>query len=222
MKFNFLFTLALLMISSLMSQQSIEAQKMQAMGLLHVADSDSTIVVDMMYAHDDNFTGQLLYECLREAYLHPDALKGVIKAQKELKRLFPEYTLIIYDAARPMHIQKKMWQVVRGTPLRIYVANPANGGGLHNYGLAVDVSILDEKGVSLPMGTPVDHLGEESHITHEADLISDGKLTKQEWENRQLLRRVMRHGGYRTLHSEWWHFNWCSRQEAREKYRVIP
>ena len=158
MKFNFLFTLALLMISSLMAQQSIEAQKMKAMGLLNVADSDSTIVVDLMYAHDDNFTGQLLYECLREAYLHPDALKGVIKAQKELKRLFPEYTLIIYDAARPMHIQKKMWQVVRGTPLRIYVANPANGGGLHNYGLAVDVSILGEKGISLPMGTPSDHL----------------------------------------------------------------
>ena len=35
---------------------------------------------------------------------------------------------------------------------------------MHNYGLAVDVSIADEKGNPLPMGTKVDHLGKEAHI----------------------------------------------------------
>lgn len=44
-----------------------------------------------------------------------------------------------------------MWNVVKGTSKYIYVSNPSRGGGLHNYGLAVDISILDDKGTPLPM-----------------------------------------------------------------------
>ena len=51
---------------------------------------------------------------------------------------------------------------MKGTSKYIYVSNPSRGGGLHNYGLAVDISILDDKGTPLPMGTPVDHLGREA------------------------------------------------------------
>lgn len=74
-----------------------------------------------------------------------------------------------------MSVQQKMWNVVKGTSKYIYVSNPARGGGLHNYGLAVDISILDEAGNPLPMGTEVDHLGPEAHITNEAALVQSGK-----------------------------------------------
>ena len=222
MRYSLFLYLLFFTLSSSLAQQSKTAQKMEALGWKNIADADSTIVIDLMYTHSDNFTGQILYEDLAEAYLHPDALAGLLKAQKALKQIHPEYSLIVYDAGRPMHVQQKMWRVVRGTPLRIYVGNPANGGGLHNYGLAVDVSILDKHGDPLPMGTEVDHLGEESHITHEDVLLEDGVLTYESYANRKLLRKVMREGGFRALHSEWWHFNWCSRQEAREKYQVMP
>ena len=76
-----------------------------------------------------------------------EAAKALLQAQKRLKELYPGYSLIIYDAARPMSVQQKMWNVVKGTSQNIYVSNPARGGGLHNYGLAVDVSIADEKGI---------------------------------------------------------------------------
>lgn len=175
-----------------------------------------------MYARADNFTGKVLYKDLREAYLHPDAMRGLSRAQQELKRLHPGYRLIVYDAARPMSVQQQMWNVVQGTSKDIYVSNPAHGGGLHNYGLAVDISVLDKKGQPLPMGTKVDHLGREAHITNEEDLIKRGKITKQERQNRLLLRRVMRSAGFRALPSEWWHFNWCSRQEAKKRYKIIP
>lgn len=195
---------------------------MESLGFVNIAEADSTIAVDLMYTHADNFTGQVLYEDLREAYLHPDALRGLLRAQQELKKRHPHYRLIVYDAARPMSIQQKMWNTVKGTPRYIYVSNPARGGGLHNYGLAVDISILDETGTPLPMGTKVDHLGIEAHITDEAALVRSGKMTAQEQANRQLLRSVMRTAGFRTLPSEWWHFNWCSRQEAKQRYKVIP
>lgn len=204
------------------SSKSKTARYLDSLGFINIAQADSSIALDLMYTRADNFTGQVLYDDLREAYLHPDAMQSLQKAQRLLKELHPTYSLIVYDAARPMSVQQKMWDTVKGTSRYIYVSNPARGGGLHNYGLAVDLSILDENGIPLPMGTPVDHLGKEAHITEEAQLVAQGKITTQERENRLLLRQVMKEAGFRPLPSEWWHFNRVSRQTAKEKYQVIP
>lgn len=202
--------------------KSRTALYLDSLGFINIAQADSTIALDLMYTRADNFTGQVLYDDLREAYLHPDAMQSLQKAQRLLKELHPTYSLIVYDAARPMSVQQKMWDTVKGTSRYMYVSNPARGGSLHNYGLAVDLSILDENGTPLPMGTPVDHLGREAHITEEAQLVAQGKISAQERENRLLLRRVMQEAGFRALPSEWWHFNRVSRQTAKEKYQVIP
>ncbi|MCD8309691.1 MAG: M15 family metallopeptidase [Prevotellaceae bacterium] len=195
---------------------------LDSLGLVNIVEADSSIRVNLMYARADNLTGHVLYEDLREGYLHPDAMKCLIRAQQLLKAERPGYSLLVHDAARPMSVQQQMWDAVKGTPKYRYVANPANGGGMHNYGLAVDISILDDKGTPLPMGTPVDYLGVEAHITDEAGLISAGKLTEQERENRELLRKVMREAGFRALPHEWWHFNLVDRETAMRDYQVIP
>ena len=57
--------------------------------------------------------------------------------------------------------------------------------------------------------------------TNEAKLVREGKITQQERENRILLRQVMKSAGFRALPSEWWHFNLCSRDEAKQKYKLI-
>jgi zinc D-Ala-D-Ala dipeptidase len=104
--------------------------------------------------------------------------------------------------------------------LRMHHTN--SGGGLHNYGLAVDISIQDSLGQPLPMGTKVDHLGMEAHITDEIGLVHNGKMSETERQNRLLLRKVMKETGFRALPSEWWHFNFCSRDVAKQKYKLIP
>ena len=202
--------------------KSAMALYMDSLGLVNVAELDSSLVVKLMYTQADNFTGEVLYDNLSEAYLHPDAAYALVKAQRALKELHPSYSLLIYDAARPMSIQKKMWNVVKGTSKYKYVSNPNRGGGLHNYGLAVDISIQDSLGQPLPMGTKVDHLGVEAHITQENELVRNGKMSEAERQNRILLRKVMKEAGFRALPSEWWHFNFCSRDVARQKYKVIP
>ena len=105
--------------------------------------ADPSIHVSLMYARADNFTGRVLYGDLREAYLHPKAATALVKAQRRLKQLRPDLSLKVYDAARPMHIQQKMWDAVKNTSKDIYVSNPAHGGGMHNYGLAVDITLCD-------------------------------------------------------------------------------
>ena len=87
---------------------------MERAGFVDVRSMDSTIRVSLMYARADNFTGRVLYTDLHEAYLHPKAARALAKAQKILKTSHPELSLKVYDAARPMHIQQKMWNVVAG------------------------------------------------------------------------------------------------------------
>lgn len=198
------------------------AAYLDSLGFINIAEADTSIAIDLMYTRTDNFTGQILYEDLHEAYLHPEAMESLLQAQKLLKGIQSDYSLIVYDAARPMSVQQKMWNTVKGTPKYIYVSNPVRGGGLHNYGLAVDISIIDAQGRPLPMGTPVDYFGKEAHITGEEQLVQTGKITIQELKNRQLLRKVMRDAGFHPLPSEWWHFNRVSRQIAKEKYHIIP
>lgn len=215
-----LFLYIMLPSVSPLSAQSL-ASRMSDFGLVDVGRMDSTIQVNLMYAADSNFTGVVLYDDLRNAYLHPDAAQALLKAQNELHALFPGYNLLVKDAARPMSVQKKMFRAVQGTPKANYVANPAKGGGLHNYGLAVDITIADENGNELPMGTPVDHLGPEANIDREEQMVARGVISETERQNRLLLRRVMTAAGFKPLRTEWWHFNLVSKRQAQAKYKLL-
>ena len=195
--------------------------RMEEQGMVDVQRVDSTLRVSLMYGRADNFTGRVLYDDLHRAYLHPEAAQALARAQRALRRRRPDLSLKVYDAARPMSVQQRMWNVVAGTPKHIYVSNPRNGGGLHNYGLAVDITLCNERGDSLPMGTRIDFMGHEAHIDREEQLQRRGVLTPEAVANRRLLREVMAEGGFRPLRTEWWHFNLRSRAEARARYQVI-
>ncbi len=204
------------------AQKSATAQDMETQGFVNITELDSTIQVDLMYSRADNFTGKVLYKDLKEAYLHPMAAEALVKAQKILKGLRPDLCLRVYDAARPMSIQQVMWNVVAGTNQSIYVSNPNNGGGLHNYGMAVDLTLCDEAtGDTLDMGTKIDYMGAYAHIDNEKQLVSRHIISAEAKKNRELLRNVMQQAGYKPLKTEWWHFNFITRSEAKAHYKVI-
>ena len=204
------------------AQKSKTAQQMAQQGLVDIMSVDSTIQVSLMYSRADNFTGKVLYTDLREAYLHPKAAAALAKAQQALKKLRPELSLKVYDATRPMSVQQKMWNTVAGTKKSIYVSNPRNGGGMHNYGLAVDITLCKAAtGDTLDMGTKVDYLGSYAHIDNEAGLVSKHIITKEAKQNRELLRKVMTEAGFKPLKTEWWHFNLVSRAEAKAHYKAV-
>lgn len=197
------------------------AASMRRQGMVDVRSVDESIEVSLMYARADNFTQTVLYSDLREAYLHPKAAAALAKAQQYLKAERPDLSLRIYDACRPMSIQQKMWNKVKGTKKNIYVSNPANGGGLHNYGMAVDITLCKVGGDTLHMGTRIDAMTILSHIDREEQLLSEKKLSVEAVKNRRLLRRVMEKAGFKPLRTEWWHFNFCSRAYAKKHYKVV-
>ena len=195
--------------------------QLAVMGFVDVCTLDTTLQVHLVYATPSNFMNRPVYDGITKAWLHPDAARKLVQAQRNLKREHPACSLLVFDAARPIEVQRQMWELVRGTQYVNYVANPANGDGRHNYGMAVDVTIVDGEGLQLPMGTPFDFFGIEAHTDNEDALLQAGKITKEEFRNRRLLRRVMQQAGFTTISSEWWHFNACSAEEAKARYRVI-
>jgi zinc D-Ala-D-Ala dipeptidase len=191
-------------------------------GLVDITELDSTIRVDMKYNSTDNFSGRIIYEDISRAFLQPEVGEMLVKAQQFLKTIHPQYSLIVYDAARPLSAHQKLWDAVDApfSEKVKFLANPANGS-IHNFGAAVDVSIADEHGHPLDMGTEFDYMGELAYPDLEQEMLELGMLSELHIENRKLLRRVMRHGGFWGIQSEWWHFNACTREEARQKYPMI-
>ena len=195
---------------------------MEELGLVDIETISKDIHVSLMYSRDDNFTGKVMYHDFTKAYLHPEAADALLKAQAELKRIRPDLSLKVYDAARPLSVQQIMWDQVKGTENQIYVSNPGKGGGLHNYGLAVDVTLCHAAtGDTLSMGTHIDYFGKMAQVKYEQVCLEQNLLGQEEYMNRILLRNVMTAAGYKILPTEWWHFNFKTRAEAKAHYKLI-
>ena len=197
-------------------------KELERIGLQNVAEEIPGIEVYMVYSTPYNFMGRVLYEDLDEAYLVPEAVEKLRKANELLRKKRLDLHLVVYDAARPRSIQQQMWKVVENTELQDFVANPnKSGGGPHNYGIAVDVTLVDCTGHPIPMGSVYDYFGDRSRVDLEAQLIENGEINHRELLNRQLLREIMTEAGWLVEPSEWWHFNAMPLNEACEKLTVI-
>ena len=197
-------------------------KKYIAAGLIDIHQLDTSIKVNLKYATTDNFIKCNVYGNLDKAYFQKEVAEKLVNAQKYLKEKNKGYSLIIFDATRPLSIQKIMWDTLKMQPFEKikYLSDPKTGG-LHNYGLAVDISILNKKGKELDMGTPFDFMGELASPQCETKMLASGKLTQEQIDNRKLLRYIMNKAGFYAIPYEWWHFNLCTIQTAKNNYKVI-
>ena len=197
-------------------------KKLITSGLVNISRLDPSISVSLKYSSEDNFLHKNMYGDLKNCYLQKEIAEKLVKAQKLLKEKFPFYSLIIYDAVRPLSIQKMMWDEVQ-VPEKLkdkYVSDPTIGS-LHNYGCAIDLSIVNEEGWAMDMGTPYDYFGELAHPIAEQRMLKEYKLSWRQFENRKLLREVMAQAGFTGITTEWWHFNGSSLKQAGEKYKIV-
>ena len=190
--------------------------------LVNISSLDSNIRVVLHYSTTHNFLNKTLYHGLTDCYLPCDVAIKLCNAQYYLNSQFSNYHLIVFDAVRPLHIQKQMWDEL-DMPAKYkinYLAHP-NDISLHNYGAAVDVGIIGNNDVLLDMGTPFDFFGELSEPKRENELVEKGQLSKEALTNRLLLRDVMTKAGFTTITSEWWHFNSTNKVNAALAYELI-
>jgi len=80
----------------------------------------------------------------------------------------------------------------------------------HTRGSTVDLTLFDMKTQrDVDMGCTFDYFGRASHPSvrpgEKIGLVKP--ITREQYENRQLLRRVMVENGFKPFEGEWWHFS---------------
>jgi D-alanyl-D-alanine dipeptidase len=202
--------------------QDFDAQ-MREYGMVNIQELCPDILVELKYSTEDNFVGKDMYGDLECAYLEKEFASRVALAQKILKQRNPNYTLLIYDAARPISTQRTMRKIVDGTELEQFVAD-GKRGGRHNYGVAVDLTIATEDGTPLDMGAGFDDFTSASYVKETPDtsnpttrtidiyrryaenMVTKGIISHTAANNRILLLEVMLEAKLYPYRREWWHY----------------
>ena len=225
-------------IAALQSPDDFDVM-MRKHNLVDITTLDSSIRVDLKYSSTDNFMGVDMYGSLDKAYLERDFANRVVKAQRILQERHPEYTLLIYDAARPISVQRAMRKSVEGTEFERFVADGTRGGR-HNYGVAVDLTIATLDGTPLDMGARFDDFTVAASVKGTPDnadpgtrtldiyrnyvnaMAERGIISHEAAHNRMLLIEVMHAAGLYPYRNEWWHFEEImSISATREQYKLL-
>lgn len=180
---------------------------------VYLSDIDATIKSELRYLNNNNFIGKPIngYEnnCViitKQAAFH---LK---KVQSEL--LKKGLSLKVFDAYRPQQAVNhfvtwaKVWKdtlmkkkyypnVTKSELFNLgYIASKSG----HTRGSTIDLTIMYIKtGKELDMGSPYDFFGIQSHPFYP-------KISKEQKENRMLLRKLMLQNNFKPYENEWWHF----------------
>lgn len=198
-------------------------ERFRRAGLIEIPVNEHGIAVQLAYADTLNFLSTNLYGHLTKVWLHPLAAEKLLLAANKLAVKAPGYAILVYDAARPVEVQELMWHLL-DLPYaqKRRFLNPPGVTSLHNFGAAVDVTLLLPDGQPADMGTSYDDPGELAYPIYEKQFLSSGLLTPQQVNHRTLLRSVMLEAGFTAIESEWWHFNACSRAYAEAHLSLVP
>lgn len=162
--------------------------------LVDVASLIEDVVVDMRYATADNLFGRAVYPEGAPCLLRRSTAERLAKVAERLRRE-DGTRLRVFDCYRPHSVQFELWKIM---PVRGYVA-PPKGGSVHNRGGAVDLTLANPDGESLPMPTDFDELSERAWHRYEG-------TSPERKRNRHRLRQAMEKEGFRSIRKEWWHY----------------
>lgn len=173
-----------------------------------VLDYIPDLVVELKYATEDNFTGQVIYP-FRDAYLRYGTVKKLLLAQDILRT--KGLGLKLWDGFRPISAQYVLWQVY---PNPVYVANPQTGFSSHSRGNTVDITLVDSAGEELIMPTGFDDFSALADRDY-----SD--CAEEATENARLLQSVMEESGFIGYYGEWWHYSDSVSYPAEEVFEPL-
>lgn len=185
--------------------------------MVNVRDLDKKIIIDI---HKKSKELHNLKDNV--CYLRKGVVEKLIQVQNLISEIRPNYRLKIFEGFRSHKVQQKMWDRAykifkkdfpNATHEELFikassmVAPVSFGVTPHSTGSAVDLTIVDENGKELNMGTKYIEFNEKTKM------FNDG-LTKKQKENRSLLRDNMEKVGFATYPLEWWHYCYGDRMHA--------
>ena len=149
---------------------------------------------ELLFASENNITGHSM--C-------PPIPMLEVKTGEMLKAAADQfaadgYKMKIYDSYRPKSAQYELYAFVQDPR---FIADPYINNSFHQLGRAVDISLIDAgTGTELRMPTEMHTFNEQ------ASRYSREFWTEEERQNVDYMTSVMEHCGFRTIETEWWHF----------------
>ena len=170
------------------------------------------------------------YEDCSPYSLRTGVLSALTQAQQHLVSQQPGWQIQVFDAFRPVAVQQFMvdytFQILlqeKGLQAKqltseqrekvleevlgfwaIPSADPATPPP-HSTGAALDVTLVDETGDAVDMGSPIDEVSPRSFPNHFAESVEP--YHQQVHARRRVLYGVMTAAGFRQHPHEWWHFS---------------
>jgi D-alanyl-D-alanine dipeptidase len=162
------------------------------MDLVEVTSACTDVDIELAYATERNFTGKPVYRTAR-CMLHRDAKAALDRAVVLARELGLRFR--VFDALRPSEAQWVLWN---HTPDPEFLTDPRRGSP-HSRGVAIDLTLVDDTGRALEMGTAFDAF---TPLSHHGSLEVD----KEAQRNRALLLGIMTAAGWDFYRNEWWHY----------------
>lgn len=178
-------------------------------------------------------------------YLRLSVVENLIRSQNDLQSLCPGWRIQVFDAYRPVAVQQFMVdysfaQEIQHRGLTSAQLSPNQRQEIweavyqiwavpsldkttpppHSTGAAVDVTLVDDSGKIVDMGSPIDELSERSHPDYYA--FNSHPEAQHYHAYRQLLRDVMLKAGFQRNPKEWWHFSYGDQMWAWVSHQVQP
>lgn len=155
----------------------------------------------------------------------------LLVAHETLQKICPGWKIQIFDAFRPVAVQQYM---VDYTFVEVVKEKGFNSETLtetqreeilqevyqfwampnlnpktpppHSTGAAIDVTLIDETGAIVDMGSLIDEISPRSFPNHFAE--SSNFAEQRYHEHRMILDRAMSSAGFKRHWNEWWHFSY--------------
>lgn len=145
----------------------------------------------------------------------------------EAAKLLPKgFKFRILDAWRPFALQRELYEVYsikiidtfglqnlleeqQKKTISKFVSEPIANRDVppvHTTGGAIDITIIDDNGIELDMGTKFDAFTDKTHTAYFENGMNDSIR-----DNRRLLYGIMTKVGFTNLPSEWWHYDYGDR-----------
>lgn len=192
----------------------------------------SRVVVEPAY-HKAGFSA-----ALSECYVREGVARRLCEAGESLPA---GWKLVVFDGWRPLGLQAELFSMHKkqlqgnrpaASPEEIqeeaqkFVSSPSSNlecPSPHSTGGAVDLSLRNERGADLEMGTEFDSFDERAGTRYfEEKLERDGGLPPDEstfLKNRRVLFHTLVAVGFTNYPAEWWHFDFGNQFWARIKGR---
>jgi D-alanyl-D-alanine dipeptidase len=217
--------------AALTEKPPVAAGTLEQAGLVDVRALAPDIAEDIKYAGSDNFVGAPIdgYDAPR-CYLLRPAADALTKVERDLRERHQR--LLLWDCYRPARAVRRFvrWggdladqrtkaahypSLDKRVLLGDYIA-PRSG---HSRGATADLTLMqcdsrDKHCAPLDMGTPFDYFDPSANTDSTA-------VTAAQRANRELLREVMKRGGFRNYPFEWWHYT-LDPEPAPDTYYDLP